>query len=247
MNIKTALLPVKVILALMLLLSNAPFVYAASATLSLSPSSGTFNKSCTFSLEIVLDTGGVETDGTDSILLFDPTRVNVTSIRSGTIYNDYPGNNFDNQTGKVTVSGLASVSQAYKGKGTLATVDFAVVDSAPAGATQIKFDFDPNNKEKTTDSNVVERGTSSADALNQVVNGSYVIGSGTCGAGSPGATKVGTGSGQLARGAAGDIIAANTPTPRPTLPPTGDFSSTFILTVIGGTLTLLGILGLVIL
>lgn len=247
MNVKTALLPVKIILALILLLSNTPFVYAGAASLSLSPSSGTFNKSCTFSLDLVLDTGGAETDGTDSILLFDPTRVNVTSIRSGTIYNDYPGNNFDNQTGKVTVSGLASVSQAYKGKGTLATVDFTVVDSAPAGATQIKFDFDANNKEKTTDSNVVERGTSSADALNQVTNGSYVIGSGTCGASSPDATKVGTGSGQLARGAAGDIIAVGTPTPRPTLPPSGDFSSTIILTIIGGSLTLLGILGILIL
>lgn len=246
---KTALLSVKVILALMLLLSHAPFVYAGSATLSLSPISGTFNKACTFSLDLVLDTGGAETDGTDSILLFDPTRVNVTNIRSGTIYNDYPGNNFDNQTGKVTVSGLASVSQAYKGKGTLATVDFVVVSSAPAGATQIKFDFDPNNKEKTTDSNVVERGTSSADALNQVVHGSYVIGSGSCDdAGSASdPTKVGTGSARIGRGSPGDIIIIATPTPRPTLPPTGDFSSTFILTIIGGSLTLLGILGLIIL
>jgi hypothetical protein len=154
-------------------------VYAAGATLSLSPASGTFNKSCSFTININLDTGGVATDGTDSILFYDPTRFNAVSIQSGTIYSDYPGNNIDAQQGKITISGLSSVSSAFSGTGTLATINFTVADEAPVGISQIKFDFDPNNKAKTTDSNVVERGTV-ADILNQVVDGNYTIGTGSC-------------------------------------------------------------------
>src|SRR3990172_9523060 len=127
---------------------------AVGATLSLSPSTCTFNKSCNFSVEIKLDTGSAQTDGTDVVLFYDPTRFTATQIRNGTIYPEFSGINIDSQGGKVTVSGLGSVTTSFSGSGTLATVDFSVVGSAPAGASQIKFDFDPNNKAKTTDSNV---------------------------------------------------------------------------------------------
>ena len=56
---------------------------AQTASLSLSPASGTFNQGCTFSVEIKVDTGGNQTDGTDAILFYDPTRFTATDI--GTI------------------------------------------------------------------------------------------------------------------------------------------------------------------
>lgn len=206
--------------------------YAQIATLSLSPSSGTFNRGCNLAVNINLDTGGAQTDGTDAILIFDPTRLTATSIISGSIYADYPGNNIDTVNGKITISGLASVTQPFTGLGVLATINFTIKSDAPQGVTQVNFDFDSNNKTKTTDSNVVQRGTV-ADILNSVVNGAYTIGTGACAIASP-----------LPQGA----VSIATPSASPaTLPPAGSQQLTFTLAIIGSILTVLGILGLAIL
>lgn len=180
----------KLITILVLFLGAFAFpVSAFASTLSLSPTSGTFNKGCDFTLSINLDTQGTQTDGTDAILLFDKNALTAKTINSGSIYPDYPGNAVDNTNGKVTVSGLASVSQAFSGSGTLATVTFTVNSAAVAGSTEVKFDFDPNDKSKTTDSNVVERSTI-RDTLNSVTNGFYTIGTGACTGGTtPGASS----------------------------------------------------------
>ena len=45
--------------------------------------------------------------------------------------------------------------------------------------SQVRFDFDPANPQKTTDSNVVEHSTIS-EILSSVTNGNYTIGTGTC-------------------------------------------------------------------
>ncbi len=226
--------------------SAAP-AFATGATLSLSPSTGTFNKGCGFTLSINLDTGGAQTDGTDAILFYDPTRFTANAIHSGTIYADYPGNNIDATNGKITVSGLSSVSSAFSGAGTLATIDFAVADDAPAGTSQIKFDFDPADKTKTTDSNVVERGTVT-DILNQVVDGNYTIGTGACGTTNSGTTttttnNTATGSGVWTKTPVGGPL----PTKTPVLPQSGNISPTVLVAVVGSALTILGILGLAIL
>lgn len=228
-----------VILTFAFLLLTSP-IYAAGATLTLSPASGTFNKGCTFSVDIKLDTGGAQTDGTDAILFYDQSRFAANTIRSGSIYSDYPGNNIDSTQGRITVSGLSSVSSAFSGNGTLASVDFIVLDTAPAGATIVRFDFDPQDKTKTTDSNVVERGTVT-DILSQASNGNYVIGSGSCGTT---ITTVPGGGGSGGRGGTNDNT---TPFPTQTLPQGGAFENTLILGSAGVLLTILGILGLILL
>lgn len=226
-----------VVFLLLTICCQIPSAMAAGATLSLSPPTGTFNQGCSFSVDILLDTGGVQTDGTDAILFYDPTRFGASKIRSGTIYSDYPGNSIDAQNGKITVSGLSSVASAFSGQGILASIDFTVASAAPASATQIKFDFDPNDKAKTTDSNVVERGTV-ADILNQVSNGNYTIGTGSC---------LATGSATPApiyQGSPGDQTPPAEPKP---LPQSADFNSTVILVSTGAILIILGILGLALL
>lgn len=215
-----------------------PAAFAQTATLSLSPPSGTFNKGCPFSLQIILNTGSSQTDGTDAILNYDSSRFSATSITSGSIYPDYPGNSIDDTNGKITVSGLASVTSPFSGQGVLATVNLKVLDNAPAGVSQIKFDFDSNDKAKTTDSNVVERGTVT-EVLNSVVNGSYTVGSGSCvvaGAPGPGGA-VSTPSGQI----------SPVPVQQPTLPPAGTETLTYALAITGSVLVVLGILGLALL
>lgn len=218
---------------------------ALAATLSLVPSTGSANRGCSFAVNIELDTAGVATDGTDAILKFEPSKLTAVSpIQQGTIYPDYAGNNIDAQTGTITVSGLASVAEAFTGKGTLATITFNVPANAPAGATTVKFDFDPNNKAKTTDSNVVERGTI-ADVLSSVVDGNYTIGTGTCGqqtlTTTPGTTRP---QGQTADSTQSaqpktidDAVGGQT----------GSEQLTFTIAIVGSVLTILGILGLVLL
>lgn len=225
------------ILGVILLLLAYP-AQALAATLSLSPQSGTFNSGCNFSLEVILNAAGAQTDGTDAILIYDTARVSATAVSKGTIYEDYPGTNIDDSGGKITISGLASVSTPFSGNGTLATVNFTVKGSAPASATQIKFDFDPNDKTKTTDSNVVERGTI-ADVLSSVVDGNYTIGTGSCIAPSPS---------PLGRGAPATPSATVQPSPRTIDDAVGGKPGTpeltYALTIVGVVLTILGILGL---
>lgn len=240
------------------LFSPAP---ALAATLSLSPSSNTMSRGCETSLEVVLDTQGTQTDGTDAILIYDPSRFSIStaSITSNTnVYPDFPGNNVDEASGKITISGLASVSTPFTGKGTLATLRFSVKDSAPTGVTQINFDFDPNNKAKTIDSNVVER-TTIVDVLNSVVNGSYTIGTSPCNPlptvtptprpGTPGYVVPGPG-GQGAvymSTPSGTYTPPTTYIPVKTLPEGGTKELTFTLAIFGSVLTILGILGLALL
>ena len=236
------------------LLSLALPETALAATLSLSPATGTFNKGCPFSLEVVVDTQGAQTDGTDVILLYDSSRFSISSssiIPNTNVYPDFPGNNVDEASGKITISGLASVATAFTGKGTLATLQFMVKNQAPTGATQITFDFDPNNKAKTTDSNVVERDTI-VDLLNSVTNGNYIVGSGTCIASSPTPRPSGFTSSPVytsVPGPQGAIV--STPSagniPMKTLPEGGTKELTFTLAIFGAVLTVLGILGLALL
>lgn len=245
---KEALLHLKIVTYLILvtcyLIITVP-AYADGATLTLSPATGTFNKGCSFSTDVMVDTGGADTDGTDAIVFYDATRLNATSITPGTIYSDSPGNSIDPQSGKITISGLASATQTFRGSGKLATINFTVLDTAPTGLTQLKFDFDPADKTKTSDSNVIERGTVS-DVLSQVVNASYTIGTGTCANGtnpspSPTLKPIGGPSGTSTPSA----TLAPTPSPVPKkLPPAGDNVSFLMFGIVGGTLTLLGALGI---
>lgn len=218
-----------------------------AATLSLSPSAGTINKGCDVTIAINLDTQGVQTDGTDAILLFQPSQFQAKTITNGTIYGDYPGNSQDNAAGKVTVSGLASVAQAFSGQGTLATVTFTVSQTAPSGPATINFDFDSNNKAKTTDSNVVERQTI-LDKLDAVTNGNFTIGTGSCSGSTSTVTTTTVGIKTPVQG--GSDTTGTSPIqqiPVKTLPQSGIEGPTLVLSIVGGFLVVAGIAGLLIL
>ncbi len=223
--------------ALFTLLAFPALSYAA--TLTLSPSSGTFNRGCNVSIKIDLDTTGTNTDGTDVILSYDPGKFTVlaSSIVNGTIYADYPGNSVDSAGGKISISGISSVASPFNGKGNFATLNIKVADNAPAGTAAIKFDFDPNDKTKTTDSNVVERGTI-ADVLSSVTDGNYVIGTGSC-IGGQGQALTGS-------GLAGTPSATKSPLVKE-LPSSGLTDTTTLLAIIGTILTIIGIAGLALL
>lgn len=212
---------------------------ANAASLSLSPAGGTLNRGCSYSIDVNLDTGGQDTDGTDAIIKYDPSKITVNSITPGTIYPDYPTANPNNSTGTVTISGLASVSSPVSGSGKFATLNVNVNSGASvATTTQMNFMYDPNNPTDTTDSNVVQTSTV-VDILSSVTNGNYTISNGSC-AGGTGTAQVitttpkgGTPSAQTI-----DDIVSGSP---------GITDNTIILSVAGGVLAILGILGLALL
>ena len=238
---------------------------AMAATLTFNPATGVLNKGCEVSIKVDLDTQGVQTDGTDVIITYNPAQLttSTSAITNGTIYPEYPGNSVDTAAGKISISGISSVSSPYTGNGTFATIKFTVASTLAANAAiNLNFDFDPNNKTKTTDTNVVERGTI-ADVLSSVTNGSYTVGTGTCATSGSG---VGTGSGSgntLTSGGQGQALnggtsglGTGTGTPsaqyqvyKPTLNEVtggsaGLFDSTLGVTAIGILLVVLGVAGL---
>lgn len=216
--------------------------YAFAATLSFSPATTTLNRGCSGSIKVNVDTAGSQTEGTDAIILYDPAVFTQLTITNGTIYSDYPGSNVDVQNKKITLAGLASVTQPFTGQGTLATINYFIPSTAPLGPTVLTFDFDPSDKSKTTDSNVIERGTV-ADVLSAVTNATYTIGSGTCAASGTATGGVAAG-GAVGIGAPTDGSASATPG---YLPGAGTQELTFMMAIVASTLTILGLVGFFIL
>ncbi|GEM_PF-1257152 len=243
-------------------------VLAQTTSLEIDPASGPFNRGCSFTLNVQLKTGGAPTEGVDAIIIYDPTRLTADSLKKGTLFTEYPINNIDSSTGRIAISAIASVGTPFTGSGVFASINFTVPQAAPTGTTQVNLDFDPNNKSKTTDSNVsgVQDGVV-VDMLDSVLNGSFTIGTGACNAqASPapasGTTGSGTttgagstqGSGYVTQPGYGQGAVYATPSankqvfvPGTNLPPAGTKELTFTLAIIGGILTVLGVLGLALL
>lgn len=207
------------------LLLTAP---ASAASLALSPANGSVGRGCSFSVGILVDTQSVETDGNDVILTYDPLQFTAVSVVNGTIFNDYPGNAIDNQTGRVNIYALASQDTVFNGSGTVATVNFTASSSATLAPHPINFDFDSSNPTKTTDSNVIQKGTTT-DVLKSVTNGSYAINANSCDQ----AVAV------VAQGQTASDSARLS-----TLPSSGTFSTTLMVIAAGLGMILAGLLGL---
>jgi len=149
-----------------------------AATLSLSPSSGSYTVGDTFEVQIVLDTQGTETDGVDiHYLNYDPSLLEVQDanteqtgiqISPGTLYSNTPVNSVDTVNGRIDFSQTTAGGSTYNGSGVLATITFKVLSGGTANVT---FDFTLG---ETTDTNVASSGE---DVLTSVTNGSYTLNS----------------------------------------------------------------------
>lgn len=200
-----------------------PKIASAAATLRLSPSTGNFATGGTFQVDIVLDTGGSATTGTDVYFNYDSDVISLESIIEGTIYDTYIGKTINNSDGVASISGLITPGgSTYTGTGTLATLQFKALKT---GSANVVMDFtqgDPN------DSNVAESGNNN-DILGGVTNGSYTIS--TSGGSNPTPTPFG-----------GANVITLTPTPIGTapngLPSAGTTLPTVVLIIV--SITLLG-------
>jgi len=159
---------------IIIVLIGVPLLYtkpafAANATLSFSPASSAVTTGTSFDVQIILNTGGSNTSGTDVYVHFDKSKLSLTDITPGSIYNQYVGKAIDNAQGTAAISGLSTdVSSLFKGTGTFATFHFQPLAQ---GTATVTFDFTPGNQ---NDSNVADFDTQE-DVLTSVTNGTYQI------------------------------------------------------------------------
>ncbi len=146
-------------------------IISAENTPSLSFSESIKNTSISeeFSVNIIINTGGQNAFGVGAKIVYDPNIIEVVSIKTGTIFGDYPAASFDNESGTISISGIASSSKsAFNGIGQVATITFRAVSE---GETTVNFIYIPGN---TRDSNIaVSHG--SGDILSLVENLSVTI------------------------------------------------------------------------
>lgn len=157
---------------------SRPAVAYAAASLSLSPASATKAVNDTFSVDIVLDTGGDAVGGATAILTYDTARLQVvgSSLTVGPIFGSGTApftNTVDTATGQIRYDS-GTLGTAYTGQGTLATITFRAV---AVGTAPVNFVFNPS---ATTGTSLVAASTGPTNLLTTVNNGTYTIsGTGT--------------------------------------------------------------------
>jgi len=147
-----------------------------SSVLTLDPKTKSVKVGESFPVNIILDTGGQETDGVDLYSIhYDPTILNVVDdipskkgvqIKPGTIMEVNALNDVNQSTGTIKFGQASEAGTNYNGKGVLAVIHFKAI--AP-GSTNLKFDFIPGN---TMDTNVAHGGM---DQLINVVDAFYNV------------------------------------------------------------------------
>lgn len=162
-----------------LLVVLASPAWAAAATLTLSPATGSHAVGDSFEVKIQLNTSGVATSGTDADLTYDPNVLQIVDanssiegaqISAGSLYSQTTYNLANNTTGKLSFSGTQPAqSPGYSGSGTLATITFEAIKEV--SATAVSLDF---TKGSTSDSGVFDK-SSQDDVLSSVTNASYSI------------------------------------------------------------------------
>jgi hypothetical protein len=202
---------------LSLAFSIQPSLAFADASLSFSPASKSVMVGESFDVDVVLDTGGVETDGVDILISYDEMKLEAKNASLGNLY-DNKINEDVSQPGKIVLQAVSDVGSGFVGKGNLAKISFKSIAGGPA---QVSFDM---MGESTTDCNVSANGE---DILASVSNGTYTVLPEGIGAG------VSTASGTPTPTTTGTL------TPTPTVPETGFLGPTVIGLGFGGLLILL--------
>lgn len=136
----------------------------------LTPSGGeyVFSPGQTIPLGLVVDSKGASVDGLDTIINFDPKKVQIVgnSLSPTTLFERFPLNVADNQKGQIRFSALSFNAKPVAG--IVGTFSFRPL---VRGIVSFTFDFTSGS---TTDSNLAEHGTAK-DILGKVENGSFIF------------------------------------------------------------------------
>ena len=126
-----------------------PSTIHARPSIKFSPSEISVGLNQEFSVEVRVNTDGNSTVGVGARIIFDPQVIQTTYIEKGTIMEDYPALFYDNEKGRVNISGIViSQNKTVKGEGLLGTVTFKAVS---LGESEVKLEFRQGD---TNDSNI---------------------------------------------------------------------------------------------
>jgi hypothetical protein len=148
---------------------STPAEAETGALLGFSPAQEIVKVGEEFEVELTLDTKGVATSGTDVIVSYDPTLLQVLEVRPGLLYQKYPVSEADSASGKIGLSDITTPPKTFAGTGTLA---YLRLKPLRAGTAVLSIQFE---KGQTTDSNVVQAGSGGKDILDKVINAYYSI------------------------------------------------------------------------
>ena len=196
-------------------------IWAASASLYLTPATKVVNVGGQFNVDVMLDTGGADVSAVDVVLNYPADKLEYVNAQAGTILPQMAVRS--NTPGTLSLN-FISASGTYSGTGKLVSLTFK---AKTAGSAPITFKFVQGST--TDDSNVV---SNNEDILATVSGGTYTIQSSTTG------NESGTGTGTAAL--------TSTPTPTesnvtPTLPVTGPGEVMFSLMLGGVILSMIGV------
>ena len=148
-----------------------------SATMALTPNSGTHKVSDIFDVKIMLNTNDNEVVGAQTYLEYDPAQLEVqdqnadmagVQILGGTIFGNQMTNKVEN--GKITFSaGIPMGSPKYAGTGSLAVIKFKALTASTSNVT---FNFMPGS---TADTTLVGMDSENQNILTNVADASFVI------------------------------------------------------------------------
>lgn len=142
-------------------------VWGEGASLGLVPSEGKHAEGTTFTVDVHLDTKGIETYGTDLALSYDTRRLMLLDIREGSLFPTYTGETINSEDGTGEVSGIVEPGTSFSGSGVFATLEFKALKEGKADVA-ISFSSGERN-----DSNIAGEGGD--DVLSEVQNGEYQI------------------------------------------------------------------------
>lgn len=141
----------------------------STGTISLSPASGTYRINQSFSVNIQADSSGIQLDGADMVVHYDPNVLKETQMTASAIFASTPTLANNPATGEINIGSIANKGQPVTVSGTLATIQFQVIGS---GQTNVALDFVQNSKART---GMTQDGTAAA-VLGTTYNAFYTAG-----------------------------------------------------------------------
>lgn len=110
----------------------------------------------TVPVSVMIDTGNHRVSGVDLIVRFDPKILDATAegLVKGKIFDEYPLASVNAKEGTISISGISSTKNSFKGTGQFAVIN---LKTKKTGRTSLTIEF---KKGSTTDSNLVETDTS---------------------------------------------------------------------------------------
>lgn len=135
---------------------NKSIISPLTAKISLDVPKATFRINEVVPVTVNINTGGHSIDGVDLIVSFDPKILEATTsgLIKGKIFDEYPLLSVDSNKGLIYISGVNSAKNAFNGIGQFALLN---LKAKIPGQTTLSINF---KKGATTDSNLVETGTS---------------------------------------------------------------------------------------